>query len=96
MEMERVLVDNDALRKVFDLIISEKDEKVKAQMIETAYDFLAKMKARQDYNEDAARAAKREYMKTWRAANKERTKRYNESYWTRKAAELAGGTGDGK
>lgn len=32
-------------------------------------------------------AAKREYMRRYRAKNKERLKAYNDAYWQRKAAE---------
>lgn len=42
---------------------------------------------------DAARAAKREYDRAWRARNKERisayNRRYRKTYWERKAAEIA-------
>ena len=36
-----------------------------------------------------ARAAKREYMKQWRAKNKEKVAANNRRYWERKAQKLA-------
>ncbi len=34
---------------------------------------------------DAAREARNRYAREWRAKNKEKIRRYNEAYWTRKA-----------
>lgn len=34
-----------------------------------------------------AAAAKREYMKKWRANNKDKIKKYNANYWNKKANE---------
>ena len=36
---------------------------------------------------DEAKAAKREYMKRWRAANKDKVKANNARYWAKKAKE---------
>lgn len=38
-------------------------------------------------SKEEGNAAKREYMRQYRAKNKERLKAYNEAYWQRKAAE---------
>ena len=38
-------------------------------------------------NEDVLRA-KREYLKEWRAKNKDKVKQHNHNYWAKKAAEL--------
>lgn len=38
---------------------------------------------------DAASKAKREYMRKWRAENKDRIKAHQQKYWERKAAEQA-------
>lgn len=35
--------------------------------------------------EDAARELQRQYLKAWRAKNKDKVRRYNEAYWERKA-----------
>jgi len=37
---------------------------------------------------DSATKAKREYMRKWRAANKDKVKAHQQKYWERKAAEL--------
>lgn len=37
---------------------------------------------------DTATKAKREYMRKWRAANKDKVKAHQQKYWERKAAEL--------
>lgn len=42
--------------------------------------------------EDAAKAARAEYYRNWRARNKERVRRYNEAYWRRKAEKNGGET----
>jgi len=34
---------------------------------------------------EKAKAARREYLRAWRAANKDRVKVYNAEYWNRKA-----------
>lgn len=36
---------------------------------------------------EQAKAAQREYIRRWRAANKDRVREANERYWERKAAE---------
>ena len=36
---------------------------------------------------EAARAARREYMRRWRAKNRERIREYEKQYWARRAAE---------
>ena len=38
--------------------------------------------------EEKARAAKREYMKKWRAENKDKTKAAQERYWEKKFKEM--------
>lgn len=38
---------------------------------------------------NAAVAAKRAYMRKWRAENKDKVKAHQQKYWERKAAELA-------
>ncbi|NCB52845.1 MAG: phosphatase [Clostridia bacterium] len=35
--------------------------------------------------EDRANALRREYMRAWRARNKQRVQRYNREYWSRRA-----------
>ena len=35
--------------------------------------------------DEKAKAARREYLRAWRAANKDRVKVYNAEYWMRKA-----------
>lgn len=40
-----------------------------------------------DINE-LARQERQEYFRKWRAANKERVKKYNSSYWERKALKI--------
>lgn len=35
--------------------------------------------------EDAARELQRQYLREWRAKNKDKVRRYNEAYWERKA-----------
>ncbi len=35
--------------------------------------------------DEKAKAARREYLRAWRAANKDRVKVYNAEYWNRKA-----------
>lgn len=35
--------------------------------------------------DDAAKAARNAYMREWRAKNRSRTRKYAESYWTRRA-----------
>lgn len=35
--------------------------------------------------DEKAKAARREYLRAWRAANKDRVKAYNAEYWKRKA-----------
>lgn len=37
---------------------------------------------------DAGRAARAAYMRQWRAANRDRVRQYNQSYWKRKAEAL--------
>jgi len=37
---------------------------------------------------DAGRAARAAYMRAWRAANRDRVRQYNQSYWKRKAEAL--------
>ena len=37
---------------------------------------------------DSATKAKREYMRKWRAANKDKVKAHQQKYWERKAAEM--------
>lgn len=39
---------------------------------------------------ELAAEAKREYMKRWRAQNKDKVRRYNENFWLRKAEQLKG------
>ena len=36
-----------------------------------------------------ARAAQREYLRQWRAKNKDKVKRYSAEYWQRKATQKA-------
>ena len=38
-------------------------------------------------NTEKARELQREYLKQWRAKNKDKVRRYNQEYWKRKAAE---------
>lgn len=38
--------------------------------------------------EDTARELQRQYLKAWRAKNKDKVRKYNEAYWTRKAEAL--------
>lgn len=38
-------------------------------------------------NTEKARELQREYLKQWRAKNKDKVRRYNQDYWKRKAAE---------
>ena len=38
---------------------------------------------------EAAKAARREYKKAWNAANRDKVKRYQENYWSKKAAQAA-------
>jgi len=39
----------------------------------------------QTAEETMARAARAEYMRKWRAANKDKVKKINQSYWVRRA-----------
>lgn len=38
---------------------------------------------------DAAAKARRDYMRAWRAANKDKVKEHNRRYWERRAAKMA-------
>jgi Zn-finger nucleic acid-binding protein len=40
---------------------------------------------------EAAREARREYMRRWRAKNRERIREYEKQYWARRAAEAEDG-----
>lgn len=45
-------------------------------------------KTRQTQNaKEAARQARNAYARAWRAKNRDKVRQYNESYWTRKAAQ---------
>lgn len=39
-------------------------------------------------NNDAAIQARREYQRRWRAANKDKVRRYNEAFWRKQARKL--------
>ena len=41
-----------------------------------------------DSEEAMARAARAAYMRKWRAANKDKVRKINQSYWARKAAQM--------
>lgn len=45
---------------------------------------------------DAAREARNQYQRAWRARNRSRTRVYQERYWTRRAAEQSEGDGEVK
>ena len=48
------------------------------------------------FEEQAAKEARREYYRAWRAANKDKVKAINERYWVKKGLQAAGNTGGDK
>ena len=45
---------------------------------------------------EAARAARREYMRRWRAKNRDKIRAYERQFWARRAAEYAAEDADGR
>lgn len=46
-----------------------------------------RIKLTQDQLEELAREKRNEYQRNWRAENKDRVKKYNETYWNNKVRE---------